>query len=234
MHRTLEKERAKILKTKTQHKAFEALKIPSFPVFVGTSVLTMMADNVEHVISYWVAFQKFHSASLGGFAVIFHWLPFLLFSVGVGSLNDRFDSRRLIQVGTVFFMFASIGWGYFFITDTLTVPWAMALLVLHGFAGVFWIISSQVLLYKIVGAERLASAVRLNATARYFGVLVGPGVGSLIMAALGPSKGIFLMRPSIFRYSFGSFGPPLVIVKSVLGNQVRGLFMDLSIFGRLY
>ena len=175
-----------------RHKAFEALKIPGFPIFVGTFVLTMMADNVEHVISYRVAFQKFKSPTLGGFAVISHWLPFLLFSVGVGALNDRFDSRRLIQIGGALFMLASLGWGYFFVTDTLTIPWAMALLVLHGFAGVFWMTSSQVLLYDIVGVEKLTSAVRLNATARYFGVLVGPGVGSLIMSTLGPSKGIFL------------------------------------------
>ena len=175
-----------------KHRAFEALRIPSFPIFVGTFVLTMMADSVEHVISYWAAFQKFHSASLGGFAVISHWLPYLLFSVGVGSLNDRFDSRRLIQIGAASFMLASLGWGYFLFTDTLTVPWAMALLVLHGFAGVFWMISSQVLLYDIVGIEKLASAVRLNATARYMGVLVGPGVGSIIMSVFGPSRGLFL------------------------------------------
>jgi MFS family permease len=175
-----------------KHHAFEALKIPSFPFFVGTFVLTMMADNVEHVISYWVAFEKFHSATLGGFAVISHWLPYLLFSVGVGALNDRFDSRRLIQIGAALFMLTSLGWGYFFVTDTLTIPFAMALLVLHGLAGVFWLTSSQVLLYDIVGVEKLASAVRLNATARYFGVLVGPGVGSLIMSTLGPAKGIFL------------------------------------------
>ena len=152
----------------------------------------MMADNVEHVISYWVAFQKFRSPTLGGFAVISHWLPYLLFSVSVGALNDRFDSRRLIQIGAALFMLASLGWGYFFVTDTLTVPFAMVLLVLHGFAGVFWMTSSQVLLYDIVGVEKLASAVRLNSTARYFGVLVGPGVGSLIMATLGPAKGILL------------------------------------------
>ena len=180
------------MSSRTRHQAFEALKIPSFPIFVGTFVLTMMADNVEHVISYWVAFQKFHSATLGGFAVISHWLPYLLFSVGVGALNDRFDSRRLIQIGGALFALVSLGWGYFFVTDTLTIPWAMILLVLHGLAGVFWMTSSQVLLYDIVGMEKLASAVRLNATARYFGVLVGPGVGSLIMTLLGPAKGIFL------------------------------------------
>src|SRR5476649_575009 len=107
-----------------------ALSNPGFRIFLATFMLAMMADNIEHVISYWVAFQKFHSAALGGFAVISHWLPFLLFSVGVGSLNDRFDSRRLIQIGAVSFMLSSLGWCYFFVTDTLTIPWAMCLLVL--------------------------------------------------------------------------------------------------------
>jgi MFS family permease len=155
-------------------------------------MLAMMADNIEHVISYWVAFQKFHSAALGGFAVVSHWLPFLMFSVPVGALNDRFDSRRLIQAGMVLFITASVGWGYFFVTDSLQVWHAMVLLTIHGCAGVLWSTSSQMLLYDIVGTGALASAVRLNATARYLGVLVGPGVGSLIMRTLGPTWGIFV------------------------------------------
>ena len=52
---------------------------------------------------------------------------------------------------------------------------AMVLLVIHGCAGVLWITSSQMLLYDIVGPAALPSAVRLAATARYLGVLVGPG-----------------------------------------------------------
>jgi MFS family permease len=173
-------------------RAFEALGVPGFRMFVGTFMLTMMADNVEHVISYWVVFQKFHSPALGGFAVVSHWLPYLLFSVLVGALNDRFDSRRLIQIGAALFMVVSLGWGYFFVRGTLQTWHAMVLLVLHGCAGVFWLTSSQVLLYDIVGPTSLASAVRLNATARYLGVLVGPGVGSVMMRTLGPSRGIFL------------------------------------------
>ncbi len=152
----------------------------------------MMADNIEHVISYWLMFQKFHSAALGGFAVIAHWVPFLVFSLPVGALNDRFDSRRLIQIGGGLFAFVSLAWGYLFLTDTLEVWHAMVLLVLHGCAGVFWSTSSQMLLYDIVGPAALKSAVRLNATARYLGVLVGPGIGSLVMLTLGPTRGIFL------------------------------------------
>src|SRR3954464_9304084 len=96
-----------------------ALRTPGFRTFLLTFMLAMMADNIEHVISYWVAFEKFHSAALGGFAVVSHWLPFLLFSVATGALNDRFDSRRIIQVGALLFMVVSLGWGYFFITGTL-------------------------------------------------------------------------------------------------------------------
>ena len=42
------------------------------------------------------------------------------------------------------------------------------------------------------GPADLPSAVRLNAMARYLGVLVGPAVGGVIMLALGPSHGIIL------------------------------------------
>src|SRR4051812_41470288 len=177
---------------KPAHRPFDALRLPGFRLFLLTFLLTMMADNVEHVISYWVTFQKFHSQALGGFAVVSHWVPFLVFSVPVGALNDRFDSRRLIQIGAVLFMCVSLAWGYFFVTGTLKMWHAMMLLVMHGCAGVFWLTSSQVLLYDVVGAQGIASAVRLNATARYLGMLAGPGLGSLIMRTFGPNQGMFL------------------------------------------
>jgi MFS family permease len=173
-------------------RAFSALSIPGYRAYLLTFMLTMMADNVEHVVSYWVIFQKFHSPALGGFAVVSHWLPYLLFSVGVGALNDRLDSRRIIQAGAVLFVVASAGWGYFFVSGTLQMWHAMVLLIIHGCAGVLWMTSSQVLLYDVVGPTALPSAVRLAATARYIGVLVGPGVGSLIMLTLGPTRGIFV------------------------------------------
>ncbi len=68
----------------------------------------------------------------------------------------------------------------------------MLLLVIHGCAGVLWQTPNQLLLYDIVGPADLPSAVRLNAMARYLGVLVGPAVGGVIMLALGPSHGIIL------------------------------------------
>src|ERR1700742_1324332 len=175
-----------------QRRSFAALRYRGFQAQFGTYVLAMMADNIEHVISYWMLYQKFHSPALAGFAVLSHWLPFLLFGVASAALADRFDPRRLIQCGMGLFILASLGWGYFFVTDTLQMWHAMVLLVIHGCAGVLWQTPNQVLLYDIVGPADLMSAVRLNATARSVGVLVGPAVGGGILLALGPAHGILL------------------------------------------
>lgn len=181
------------MSTPTQtRQSFAALRHPKFCWFLATYFLAMMADNIEHVISYWMMYQKFHSPALGGFAVLSHWLPFLFFSVPVGALADRVDPRRLIQIGMGMFICVSLGWGYFFLTDTLETWQAMLLLVLHGCAGVFWQTPSQLLLHALVKPEDLQSAVRLNATTRYLGILVGPAVGGLMLNWLGPTNGIFL------------------------------------------
>jgi MFS family permease len=174
------------------HLSFAALRHPGYRVYFVTTALAMMADNIEHVISYWVMFEKFRSPALGGFAVISHWVPFLLFSVYAGYLADRFDPRRIIQLGMLLFIGVSLGWGTLFITDALEVWHACVLLVLHGFAGVLWGPASQMLIHDIVGPAHLQSAVRLSATARWLGVFLGPAVGGGLMLALGPAIGILL------------------------------------------
>lgn len=150
----------------------------------------MMADSIEHVISYWVMFEKFHSPALGAFAVVSHWLPFLLLSIPVGGLADHFDPRRMIQIGMLLFMGVSCAWGVLFITDALQMWHAMVLLLLHGIAGVLWAPTSQVLLHHVVPADQLQSAVRLNATSRQLGLLGGPAIGGGILLLFGPSYGI--------------------------------------------
>jgi len=202
--------------------SFAAMRYPQFRWFFLTFFVAMMADNIEHVISYWVMFRQFHSAALGGFAVLSHWLPFLFFSVAAGGLADRIDYRRLIQIGMAGFILASLGWGYFFITDTLTMPAAMALLVLHGCSGVLWQTSSQLLLHGILPPDDLQSGVRLNATARYLGTLVGPALGGALLIGLGPKVGILLNASFYLPLVLWLFVAPAPI-RSATQRAVKGL-----------
>ena len=170
---------------------FAALRNPTCRVYLPGGMLSMMADNIEHVITYWVLWQKFHSSALTGFEVISHWLPFLLLSPYFGALADRHDCRKLIQGAQALFMAVSASWGLLFLTGQLRVWNACVLLILHGTAGAIWGPAEQLMLEDFVGPAELPSAIRLNSTARSLGILLGPVVGSALLLGLGPTKGIF-------------------------------------------
>jgi MFS family permease len=187
----------------------------------------MLADNVEHVITYWVVFQKFRSPALGGFAVIAHWVPFLVLSIPIGALGDRFDPRRLIQLGMAVFMLVSVTWGLLILTGSLQAWHAMVLLVMHGIAGVLWGPPSQLLLHDIVGPEHLQSAVRLNSTGRYLGMLLGPAVGSGMLLLLGPGYGLIanalIYAPFTLWLWNAPYGPRFRAANVIRGASVRTL-----------
>ncbi|HET9918028.1 MAG TPA: MFS transporter, partial [Candidatus Binatia bacterium] len=148
--------------------------------------------NIEHVISYWVLFQKFQSPVLAGFAVISHWTPFLLLSVYFGGLADRYDCRKLIQIAQIMYMGVTAAWAVLFLTDTIQIWHACVLLVIHGIAGVFWTPAEILMIHDIVGGDDLPSAVRLNATARQLGILFGPAVGGAMMLWFGAPAGLLI------------------------------------------
>ena len=170
--------------------SFAALRNPGYRAYFLGAAVAMMGDSIEHVISYWILFQKFESQALAGFAVVSHWLPFLLFSLYSGALADRFDPRRLIQLGMALFMLASLGWALLFMFDALEMWHAAALLTLHGFAGVLWTPAAQMFIHHLVGERELHSAIRLTVIARWLGLLAGPAVGGAILLLMGPAYGL--------------------------------------------
>jgi len=173
-------------------RSYAALRYPASRHYLIGAALAMMADSVEHVISYWIIFEKFHSPSLAGFAVISHWLPFLVGSIWAGALADRYDPRRIIQVAMSLFMLGSLGWGLLFATDSLEKWHAVILLIVHGFAGALWAPAGQVLIHNVVGSKQLQSGIRLLATAMTLGMLLGPAIGGALLLIVGPTKGILL------------------------------------------
>jgi MFS family permease len=174
----------------TARPRFAALRIPAYRSYFTCSLLSMMADSIEHVITYWVMFQAFHSAALAGFAVISHWVPFLIFSLQAGALADRHDCRQLIQISQALYILASLGWALLFLTGGLQAWHAVVLLTIHGAAGVLWAPATQLMVHDIVPAEDLPSAIRLNASTRYLAILLGPAVGGGLMLLVGPAWGL--------------------------------------------
>src|SRR5262249_39723241 len=163
-----------------------------------------------------------------------HWAPYLLFSIYSGALADRFDPRRIIQIGMFLFMGVSLVWGVLLMTDSLQEWHARALPIIHGFAGVLWGPASQLLLHDIVGPTELQSAVRLGATARYLGMLAGPAVGSVLLLVFGTAHGIFINAliylPMILWLWKAPYGPKFRPAGSDPTPAVRGFGELLATF----
>ncbi|MBV9582610.1 MAG: MFS transporter [Chloroflexi bacterium] len=169
---------------------FAALRNTDCRNYIVGASMSMGGDSIEHVISYWVMYQQFHSPALAGFAVISHWVP-ALFSVYFGAWADRSDCRKIIQLAQLLYMSVSATWGVLFLTNSLQVWQCLVLLSVHGLAGAIWAPAEQLMLHDLAGREQLPSAVRLNSTGRSTGFLAGPAVGSVMLLVLGPSVGIF-------------------------------------------
>src|SRR5260221_3875960 len=112
--------------------SFPALRQPVFRAYFFGAASLMMADSIEHVISYWMMFEKFHSPALAGFAVISHCVPFLLFSISSGAAADRYDPRRQIQIGMAIVIARSLDWRALMIDLTLDVCAALGPHAVHA------------------------------------------------------------------------------------------------------
>ena len=187
---------------------FAALRVGPYRQYFALSLLSMVADNIEHVISYWVMFQAFHSPALAGFAVISHWVPFLLFSLHMGALADRYDCRRLIQISQVLYVVASVAWGLLFLVGRLEMWHAVVILLVHGAAGVIAAPAQQLIIHDMVPVEHLPSAIRLFASSRYLSILLGPAIGGGLMLLLGPAWGLLTNALIYLPFSIFLFRAP--------------------------
>jgi len=171
------------------HVAFAALRQPGYGMFFLGNAIVMMATmpNTSSLTSRSTTpFTDRHSVHRRARALAAIPAVRKLF----GALTDRFDPRRMIQIGLVLFMTCSITWGVLLHFGHLQVWHAVALLTLHGIAGVFWTPAAQVLIQYIVRPQYLQSAVRLAATGRFLGMLTGPVIGNVLLLTLGSSTGI--------------------------------------------
>jgi MFS family permease len=171
---------------------FAALRAPWYKGYLAGGSFLMAGDNAEHAITYWAMWQYFHSPLLAGFAVISHWIPHLLGGIAFGALADRYDCRRIIQVGCGLFMLASVGWGYLLLTETLQ-PWhCLVLLLVHGLASAVWRQADGVMIFDLVGREVVPSGVRLMSTGLSLGQFVGPAFGAAMLFVVGAPLGMFI------------------------------------------
>lgn len=148
---------------------------------------------MERVLTGWLALEIGGDALAVGTVFALRMLPFWLFGLVAGTVADRFPRRLVLMIVALSsaLLAAVLGW----ITGGGRVElWqVVAVSIVGGSAFVFDMPSRSALMVDIVGRERGARAIALNAVAlRLFGA-VGAFAGGMVIPTFGVSNGYFLV-----------------------------------------
>jgi len=176
---------------------FAALEVPAFRWYWISSAVSITGDGMENVLRNWLVWELTHSPLWLGMMVFAHWIPFTIFSLYGGILADRYDARRVQIVVQSLLLVAALGVAFATLAGFVTEWWIFGWLLLHGFAGAIGNPAQQTLVHRIVGPDRLLSAVSLNSSVRQVTQVVGPVIAGYILIAFGAGLG-FLVNALTF------------------------------------
>jgi predicted MFS family arabinose efflux permease len=155
------------------------------------------------------------SPSSAGFAAAIHAIPYVLFSLPVGALIDRWDRKRVM-------IWCDIGRGL----AVASIPFAMALDVLtlwqiyvvafvEGSLFVFFNLAEVATLPRVVAQSQLPQATAQNEAAFGVASIVGPSFGTLLYQTFG--RGVPFIADAV---SYGVSVVSLLLIKTPFRSQV--------------
>ena len=114
-------------------------------------------------------------------------LPILVGGAFAGSLVDRFDRRRLLVVTQVLLLGIGLTLAVLTVTEVITIPGILVISFVSGLVAAVDGPARQVFVLDLVGPERLASAVSLYEVVMNSARVIGPSVGGVLLALVGPA-----------------------------------------------
>src|SRR5438552_4732828 len=167
---------------------------------------------MQRIAQAWLVLQLTHSPVAVGILALAQFLPFSTFGLLAGVIVDRFDARRLvISTQATAMVLAALLAGL----ALSGVVEAWHVYVLGFLAGTVQVLDAparQALTYRMVGPAELPNAIALNSGLFNGARIFGPGIGGVLIAAVGPGicfavnagsflavlGGLFLMRQEEF------------------------------------
>jgi MFS family permease len=114
-------------------------------------------------------------------------LPLFLLALPAGALADLVDRRRLILLAQTGALLTAVGMAALAWTGALTQTLLLLATFQLGVAAAFTMPAWQALIPEVVGKDQLSSAIALNGVGFNIARSLGPILGGLLLAALGPA-----------------------------------------------
>ncbi|MFI5046178.1 MAG: MFS transporter [Acidimicrobiia bacterium] len=158
-----------------------------FTTFFVAGLISNIGTWMQIVTVPYVIDQLTHSTALVGVAAFCTYFPATVVSPLAGSLADRYDRRAVLlwSQGVMALMAAAL-WALWS-TGAATVPLILLCVAIGALGNGLTTSAWQSYVPQLVPRSALLSAVRLNSMQLTGARAVGPALGGIVLATLGPS-----------------------------------------------
>jgi MFS family permease len=171
---------------------FGSLRIRNYRLYAIGQGISVAGNWMQNIAVGWLTLELTHSGTMLGIVTGARYAPVLLFGSWGGVIADRSDNRRLLTVtqtamALVSFLLAFLSW-----RGLATLPVLLAAVVSLGMVNVFDGPSRQSLISQLVDRKHLINAIALNSVMMNTAKIVGPGLGGVLVAAVGVTPCFFI------------------------------------------
>ncbi len=177
----------------------------NFRLWFFGQLVSLVGTWMQIIAQGWLVYQISHSEFALGLVGFASAIPALIISAWGGVVTDRVPRRTLLLITQssqlVFALILSA-----LVFGNVVQVWHVVLLaVLGGIVTAFDAPARLIFVMDMVGREDLPNAIALNATMFNAARVVGPAVGGLILAAVGPAWCFFINGLSFLAVIYSLF-----------------------------
>jgi predicted MFS family arabinose efflux permease len=166
---------------------FKAFQYRDFRLLWFGACTSSIGTWMQKLAESWVVLQLSNSPFMLGLDAFLGELPILLFSLIGGVAADRRDRRHLLIASQVVQMSCALLLALLFAFRLVKVWHILCLSFVTGLAQAFGGPAYQALIPSIVSIENVSNAIALNSIQFNLARVIGPVLGGIALARLGPS-----------------------------------------------
>jgi MFS family permease len=158
----------------------------NYRLFFSGQIVSVTGTWMQRIAQAWLILQLTHNSAVAvGFMAFAQFLPFTIFGLFAGTVVDRLDAHRTVIATQTGAMLCSAAIAALALAGVAR-PWEVyAIAAVNGTIMVLDAPARQALTFRMVGRQELSNAVALNSSLFNASRIFGPGIGGLLIAAVG-------------------------------------------------
>jgi len=166
---------------------FASLKYPNYRLWFFGQLVSLVGTWMQTTAQGFLIFELTRSPAYLGYVGFAAGVPAWLFTLYGGLVADRMPRRTLLVIAQSFMMVLAFGLAGLTFSG-LILPWHIVIFAfLLGIANAFDAPARQAFVLETVEREDLTNAIALNSTMFNSAIAIGPAVGGIIYALVGPA-----------------------------------------------